>query len=145
MHLLEVLADIPPEEYQNPSYEVAPLVKNISSEQWLGLGSLLSRPYFKRAWVVQEVALAKEILLVCGDRIVLWENLEKCSRFLRETRAWTLLTKHAAVFRSLDDHTKANRWRPPIRFGQQVAALLEEFVDRVILNPSTGQVVPQQQ
>ena len=70
MHLLEILANIPSEEYQSPSYEVVPLVKNTSIEQWLGLGSLLSRPYFKRAWVVQEVALAKEILLVCGDRII---------------------------------------------------------------------------
>lgn len=125
VQLLDILADIPSEEYRSPNYQVVPLVQNIPSENWLALGTLLSRSYFRRAWIVQEIALADSIVLVCGKRIISWENLDKCSRFLQDTRAWTLLTKHAAVFRSMDEHIKADRWRPPIRFGHQVSTLLD--------------------
>jgi hypothetical protein len=75
--------------------------------------------------VVQEVALADRLLLICGHRVLPWESLVHCSQFLQETRAWTLLKKHAGVFRSVDDHLRSNRWRPPIRFGQQLSALLD--------------------
>ena len=124
VHLLDILADIPPEHYRNGSFEVGRFTQEILSEQWLALGSLLSRPYFKRAWVVQEVALANRLLLLCGQKIISWESLVVCSKFLQTTRAWTFLTKHAGIFRPVDDHIGLKEERSPIRFGQQLFALL---------------------
>lgn len=133
IQLLDRLADIPSEEYRSPRYTVAPLVHSIPSEQWLALSSLLSRPYFKRAWVVQEIAFADNILIFCGERIILLENLAKCLRFLHHTKAWTLLTKHTAVFRSANEHMQTSRWQPQIRFGQHASALLDTR-ETVMLN-----------
>lgn len=41
------------------------------------LVSLLARPYWRRMWVVQEFALPKNLLLLCGRRGVWWEKLLK--------------------------------------------------------------------
>lgn len=125
--LLNVLASRSSQEYSDPSFNLAQLEQEFSSEQWLALSSLLSRPYFKRAWVVQEVTLANpnQLVFICGHRVILRDSLVNCSQFLQGSRVWTLLTKHAGVFRSTDEHLRLNRWRSPIRFGQQLSALLD--------------------
>lgn len=38
------------------------------------LEALLEREYWYRAWVVQEILVAREIILVCGTRSVLWDS-----------------------------------------------------------------------
>jgi hypothetical protein len=40
---------------------------------WLALGYLFQREWFRRLWTFQEVALAKEILFVCGRKTVEWD------------------------------------------------------------------------
>ena len=35
----------------------------------------LNRPYFKRTWIVQEIACAKELIVHCGDHIGDWDHL----------------------------------------------------------------------
>lgn len=38
-------------------------------EQWL---AFWSRPYWQRAWIVQELALAQSIRVLCGSYFLLW-------------------------------------------------------------------------
>jgi hypothetical protein len=40
---------------------------------FLALGPILARPWFNRVWVVQEVLLAKDAVLVCGTRFLDWK------------------------------------------------------------------------
>jgi hypothetical protein len=40
----------------------------------------LTRPYWRRAWIVQEIAAGTRVQLYCGDQIVPWENIESLSR-----------------------------------------------------------------
>jgi hypothetical protein len=42
---------------------------------WAALYRLLLRPYFRRLWVVQEIAVASVPTVFCGSRGVSWENL----------------------------------------------------------------------
>ncbi|KAK4206550.1 hypothetical protein QBC37DRAFT_243374, partial [Rhypophila decipiens] len=44
------------------------------------LSSLLSRPYFWRVWVLQEVALAKDAVLICGCKTVSWGLITRRSK-----------------------------------------------------------------
>ncbi|KAF2028216.1 HET-domain-containing protein, partial [Setomelanomma holmii] len=37
------------------------------------IDSILERAYFERAWIIQEILLAKDILVVLGDRAVEWK------------------------------------------------------------------------
>ncbi|KAK4442713.1 hypothetical protein QBC34DRAFT_281852, partial [Podospora aff. communis PSN243] len=37
--------------------------------------SFLTRPYWSRVWIIQELCVAREILLVCGDQTAPWSVL----------------------------------------------------------------------
>ena len=41
----------------------------------LPLKALLRRPWFRRVWVVQEVAVAKRVVLLCGQDEISWDSL----------------------------------------------------------------------
>jgi hypothetical protein len=49
--------------------------KNIPADGWTHLGVLFSRPYFKRLWVIQEVAKAKSATVLCGNKSISYEAL----------------------------------------------------------------------
>jgi len=42
---------------------------------WRALNKFLSHPYWCRAWIIQEVALAKEVHLVCSGKYYAWDHL----------------------------------------------------------------------
>lgn len=43
-------------------------------EYWKAFSRLMRRPWFSRRWVVQELALAKRAILLCGDKSVEWDR-----------------------------------------------------------------------
>ncbi|RDL40524.1 uncharacterized protein BP5553_00503 [Venustampulla echinocandica] len=45
--------------------------------EWFALAKLLSRPWFTRTWVVQEVALSTNADIVCGDDTLSWNSLAR--------------------------------------------------------------------
>jgi hypothetical protein len=47
-------------------------------EDWLGVRSLLNRPYFSRLWVIQEAALASHAVIACGHFRLLWNSFRRC-------------------------------------------------------------------
>ena len=57
----------------------------ISIQQWLSFLAFINRPYFERAWVVQELAVAESATMICGRHVVPWEWMSKAIDFLRET------------------------------------------------------------
>lgn len=123
--VLNSLRSIPQSLITQPDFDVAQFVKNTSNHDWVALGALLSRPYFKRAWIVQEIAMANELLVVCGDLAIPWDDLVHCSRILEESRAWTMLSRFAIVFGPVEDQMSSNRIRSHVRFGGQLSAVLE--------------------
>lgn len=54
--------------------------------QWLGFTAFINRPWFSRAWVVQELALCRAATVVCGDRIIPWSQLSRTIEFVRATK-----------------------------------------------------------
>ncbi|KAI0114151.1 heterokaryon incompatibility protein-domain-containing protein [Nemania sp. FL0031] len=57
----------------------------ISLEEWCSYASLLQRAWFSRVWVAQETYFAKSIVVFCGKKEILWENLERSASVLQET------------------------------------------------------------
>ena len=121
--LVSRLADIPRNTLSSPSFDIAKFVKEIPSTDWLALGAFLARPYFKRAWIVQEIAMAGQLLVVCGKHIISWDDLIHCSAILEESKAWTMLARYVSIFRSVE--AQISSAQQPLRFGGQLAALLE--------------------
>ncbi|KAK1761582.1 heterokaryon incompatibility protein-domain-containing protein, partial [Echria macrotheca] len=48
--------------------------------------ALLARPYFWRVWVLQEIALAKSAILLCGDVSIPWQDF---ARLVQELPSFT--------------------------------------------------------
>jgi hypothetical protein len=65
---------------------------------WVAFRSLLRRNWWKRAWVIQEVALARKIELVCGNRRISETQLLQAQLFL--TDEWYLVF-HSDVIRGI--------------------------------------------
>ncbi|CAO2657077.1 Nn.00g058800.m01.CDS01 [Neocucurbitaria sp. VM-36] len=51
---------------------------------------LLDRPYFERAWIVQEVIVSRQVYFMCGDydSVLSWEALLGAFVYLIQTQAW---------------------------------------------------------
>ncbi|KUI52702.1 Heterokaryon incompatibility protein 6, OR allele [Cytospora mali] len=124
IQLLERLGSWPRNDDEPGPAAAAHLVRAIPDDGWQALAGLLSRPYFKRAWIVQEVALARRLLVLCGDHVIDWEDLAATSNLLEESRAWAMLSQHAKVFQSDEDQANPRSARSSTRFGGQLAALL---------------------
>ncbi|KAH7399670.1 hypothetical protein BKA66DRAFT_437202 [Pyrenochaeta sp. MPI-SDFR-AT-0127] len=52
-------------------------VPPVNDEIWWSIQNLFDREWFSRIWVIQEVVLAKELKLICGDYEVDWEDIIK--------------------------------------------------------------------
>ena len=62
---------------------------------WIALASLLSKPYFERIWVLQELVMATSIVVFCGSFQLPWAALEMTYRVLLAT-GWNFELKRLA-------------------------------------------------
>jgi hypothetical protein len=69
-----------------------PLDLQCSSESiekmWPILNDLLGCSFFKRLWIVQEVALARAVSLLCGDLLFSWMDLISITRGIVDSTLW---------------------------------------------------------
>ena len=63
------------------------------------LGHILSRPWFKRVWVLQEVAVARKVIVQCGPAIIDWRGLTIASFVLHRA---TALIRFGALLANVD-------------------------------------------
>ena len=66
---MDFILRIPEQEHQGMLS-----VRGSDPHQWGAFVALMRRAWFTRRWVVQEIALAKEAFLVCGDSFVNWDD-----------------------------------------------------------------------
>ncbi|KAH8765194.1 heterokaryon incompatibility protein-domain-containing protein [Hyaloscypha finlandica] len=55
---------------------------NIRQSSWTGMIDLLSRDYFGRLWVIQEIVLSSKAVVVCGKHQIEWEIFYKTAMCL---------------------------------------------------------------
>jgi hypothetical protein len=59
-----------------------------------GVEDIISRPWFHRIWVVQEAAVAREVIMHCGEHLFSWRNTIEQVRFF--SRAIKMTVTRAA-------------------------------------------------
>jgi hypothetical protein len=64
-------------------------ISSISDSRWDALIQLFQMSYFKRAWVIQEIALARNVLVFCGSFQIPWVELYRASTLLTLSE-WSL-------------------------------------------------------
>jgi hypothetical protein len=52
--------------------------------QWQALGHIFARPYWRRVWIRQEVAVATEVYVLCGNRTQKWTTLVMACEILSQ-------------------------------------------------------------
>ncbi|RYN74344.1 hypothetical protein AA0120_g12431 [Alternaria tenuissima] len=118
---------VPYTSFYNP--EESPLVfaTRLTFYNWLGFIVLINRPWFKRAWVIQEIALGKTALVVCGSKVFPWELLAKTLSFVKITRWYHHLRSEKLR------HVKELRKQPGI-YRQVLKSKLEVGISPLNLN-----------
>lgn len=58
----------------------------LSYYHWLGFLAFITRPWFRRAWIIQELAMSKSAVLVCGRKTIPWSQLNTTLHFLKKKR-----------------------------------------------------------
>ncbi|KAH8645834.1 hypothetical protein BX600DRAFT_478054 [Xylariales sp. PMI_506] len=82
--------ELHPENY-SPYHEWAkPIIHHFdpSSEAALGTADFLNRPFFKRRWIIEEMALAKVSSFLIGDAIVSWNQLLRLNLAMEEFKEY---------------------------------------------------------
>ncbi|KAH0536279.1 hypothetical protein FGG08_006840 [Glutinoglossum americanum] len=69
----------------------------VEPQQWLDYAAFLQRSWFSRVWVIQEIFVARNIVVFCGSNVLLWSDISTSSQVLRETQLGELLTSVATT------------------------------------------------
>ncbi|KAI4916550.1 hypothetical protein J4E85_010206 [Alternaria conjuncta] len=118
---------VPYTSFYNPEESQLVSSTGLTFYNWLGFIVLINRPWFKRAWVVQEIALGKSALVVCGNKVFPWEILSKTLSFVKLTRWYHHL--HADKLK----HVKELRKHPGI-YKQILKSKLAVGISPLYLN-----------
>jgi len=84
---IEGLMDITPKGLGTPALTKR-LGKCADVTAWTSMANLFQRRYFTRAWIIQEITLAKKMIALCGKHTIRWEAITTVSEFLVVT-SWT--------------------------------------------------------
>ncbi|KAH8895487.1 HET-domain-containing protein [Thozetella sp. PMI_491] len=55
----------------------------IQTQTWVALDAIYWRPWFKRIWIVQEVALGRNVTIHCGPDSISWQNFRAATLFIQ--------------------------------------------------------------
>ena len=84
----------------------------IGSPAWIALSSIFRRPYFRRSWIIQEVALAPHAVVHCGPHMMDWDLLAAASSYQMGQLASDAENAHDAVAAIMEfnrnDHGRGN-------------------------------------
>lgn len=78
-------------------FEKRSLGAGIPPDFWSDVAQLLCRPWFTTCWVVQEVALAQDVMVVCGRHAVKWDELCKLCEWIADN--------NGILFRVMEKHS----------------------------------------
>lgn len=70
-------------------------VGTVTPEEWEALVSFYERQYFSRAWIVQEIVLARGAILMLGHWFIHWTDLIDLSQMMHECKWIPILEEYA--------------------------------------------------
>ncbi|CAH0048129.1 unnamed protein product [Clonostachys solani] len=89
------------------SYDPTSEVKRFSSVAWMSAVVLLSLPYFQRAWIVQELAFARENTMVWGSQVFVWKDIKRATKYLSSNNTWALLRREVDAFEPMWEYLES--------------------------------------
>ncbi|KAF4633887.1 hypothetical protein G7Y89_g4233 [Cudoniella acicularis] len=117
---------------QRSSQSSAVTIPSAENPVWNVINKFFSREWFQRVWVVQELVLASEVIMVCGQRMVQWDQIyipaKICSEQARKSTAGLMkpIAQTAAAMLSLGDLRRRYRQKEN-HVGRELLTLFESF------------------
>ena len=62
-----------------------------TAKEWRALGALLSRPWFTRMWILQELGVASSATVVCGNQSISWQYVSDTINYMQNTGSWLVV------------------------------------------------------
>jgi hypothetical protein len=122
------------EEFNEKKGNAFPEVATLSSRLMADDGSLshavtrlLQRPWFRRVWIIQEVAVARKARLICGTQKTDWSALVRLFRFVQQNGLESVLgmTVYVGMLVSMMEAIRESRGAQTAK-GPELVELLEK-------------------
>jgi hypothetical protein len=100
---------------------------------WNALTGLLERSWFRRVWVIQELVLARELSVICGDQELPWDEfyrvVKACFDVVQELGFGFVLSKNskAAAILNLGEFRRLSRNKDEFVAQDNLLSLFELF------------------
>ena len=65
--------------------------------EWTALESVMTKPWFSRRWVIQEIALAKRATIHCGTHQIPWSDFAEAVALFKEVKPETQINRRATA------------------------------------------------
>ncbi|KAL7625473.1 hypothetical protein AAE478_004693 [Parahypoxylon ruwenzoriense] len=62
--------------------------------EWRALSALIKRPWFSRRWIFQEIAVAQQAILLCGQHEIKWQEFADAISLINEVETGTHRISH---------------------------------------------------
>lgn len=82
---------------ESRDYEALGMPK-ITDRQWLAVYAFLNRNWFKRLWIIQEVALARRAAVLCGMVALSWGWVAYCADILQTSKWYHAISSTASNY-----------------------------------------------
>ena len=101
------------------------------SADWNALDSIFWRAWFKRVWVIQEVAVARSAVITCGEDSTSWDTFAVVANFITRRQLYALVDVNVSNLLPL------SRVRYSYRYNEGISllALLASFSQSLATNP----------
>jgi hypothetical protein len=108
--LTDIYWDEDEEGFDDPVFALRPLstvyLPPRGDKSWAALRDLLNRPWFSRIWVIQEVVVARETVMICGSHVLPWKFFKGAAKRMARSypeeaggRRWMNISAISGVLR----------------------------------------------
>lgn len=122
---------------------------NQSTSDWQALDSIFWRPWFRRVWIIQEMAAARSAVVICGEDSLPWDTLAAVTDFIHYRELWKLRDVNAMALIHLLDlrnhyirHEKLDLLPLLVAFRESLATNPRDKVYALLNIASTAGIIP---
>lgn len=92
-----------PEKYVTTEWLKAHGLPRLQDSAWLAWQTFWRRPWFRRAWVLQEFILGQDVTLICGRKKIGWKKFVSATEKMQDFNLMKLSVTAQDTFDSIDE------------------------------------------
>ncbi|KAF4173658.1 hypothetical protein CNMCM8694_000016 [Aspergillus lentulus] len=102
-------------------------ISGFGQEKWTAISKLFQRPWFMRSWIIQEVILARDLIVHCGSDHIRWEDLYEAVKSCQAHAEKSIKTLDIPTMRDMSTILSLGETRHGYRQLEKTYNLLDLF------------------